>query len=133
MRCIKIEIFLFVVVANWQDSHGYIVDGIYGHDDNTGQDIASAFKTINRCVQELKYAGDECQVRAGRYHEVVTLAGLRGTADSPIKIVGYQEERPIWDGTVNINPMLFSRCRCTSFTVYTDIPIQFARFICKFH
>jgi len=55
-------------------------------------------------VQALKQAGDECQIREGYYHESVTVAGLRGTKESPIKIVGYQDERPIWDGTVKIQP-----------------------------
>ena len=42
---------------------GYIVDAINGDDTNTGQNVDDAFKTINRCVQELKNAGDECQIR----------------------------------------------------------------------
>ena len=57
---------------------------------------------IGRCAQELKNAGDECQIREGYYHEVVTVNGLRGSKDKPIRILGYEDERPIWDGTVSI-------------------------------
>ena len=82
----------------------YIVDGTNGDDSNNGENVDSAFKTIARCAQSLTNPGDECQIRAGHYHEVVTITGLEGTADAPIKIVGYEEERPVWDGTVTIQP-----------------------------
>ena len=95
---------LFIAIAIPCQSQVYIVDGINGKDENTGQNIDEPFKSINRCVKELKNPGDECQIRTGYYHEVVTVTGLKGTKDNPIKIVGYQDERPVWDGTVSIKP-----------------------------
>ncbi|CAL4079456.1 unnamed protein product [Meganyctiphanes norvegica] len=84
----------------------FVVDGDYGNDDNSGLNTQEAFKTIQRCVEELKLGepGDECQIRSGRYHEVVHVNGLQGTADKPIIIKGYGDERPVWDGTVPIQP-----------------------------
>ena len=70
---------------------GYIVDNVNGDDNNSGENVDNAFKTIGRCAQSLMNPGDECQIRAGHYHEGVTITGLEGTADAPIKIVGYEE------------------------------------------
>ncbi|CAL4205320.1 unnamed protein product, partial [Meganyctiphanes norvegica] len=85
----------------------YIVDDEAGDDDrNSGLSTLSPFKTISRCVHELMSGspGDECQIRTGRYHEEVTINGLRGTKDKPFRIKGYGDERPVWDGTVPIQP-----------------------------
>ena len=60
-------------------SDGYIVDGVNGDDSNSGESVDDAFKTISRCVQSLSNPGDECQIRAGYYHEAVTINGLKGT------------------------------------------------------
>ena len=96
---------LFLIsVASLYPARGYIVDSINGNDNNDGETINDPFKTITRCVEALKGPGDECQIRAGSYHEVVSVSGLRGSEDSPIKIVGYEDERPIWDGTVTLQP-----------------------------
>jgi hypothetical protein len=100
-----VRIFCFLVIITiLANSEGYVVDGVNGDDANSGGNVDEAFKTINRCAQELTNAGDECQIRAGYYHEVVIVDGLKGTTESPIKIVGYQDERPVWDGTVLIKP-----------------------------
>ena len=104
MKC-NIAIFLFLVSITFNStSQGYIVDSVNGNDNNDGETINDPFKTIARCAEALKNPGDECQIRAGYYHEVVTITGLEGTKDAPIRIVGYQDERPIWDGTVSIQP-----------------------------
>ena len=104
MKC-NITIFVFLVsIASHFTAQGYIVDSVNGNDNNDGETINDPFKTITRCAEALKDPGDECQVRTGYYHEVVTISGLQGTKDAPIKIVGYQDERPIWDGTVSIQP-----------------------------
>ena len=104
MKC-NIATFLFLVSITFNSpSQGYIVDSVNGNDNNDGETINDPFKTIARCAEALKNPGDECQIRAGYYHEVVTITGLEGTKDAPIRIVGYQDERPIWDGTVSIQP-----------------------------
>ena len=59
-------------------AEGYIVDSINGNDNNDGETIDSPFKTISRCAEALMSPGDECQMRAGIYHEVVTLTGIKG-------------------------------------------------------
>ena len=67
---------------------GFIVDGENGNDLNSGETIHEAFATISRCVEELKHPGDECLIRAGNYHEIVTISHLMGTFENPIKIAG---------------------------------------------
>ena len=83
---------------------GYIVDSENGNDNNNGETINDPFKTITRCIDALANPGDECKIRSGYYHEVVTVTGIQGSTDLPVKIVGYEDERPIWDGTVAIQP-----------------------------
>jgi len=60
------------------------------------------FKTIKDCIEVLENPGDECQIRAGSYHESINIEGLHGTPQQPIVIRGYADERPTLDGTVEI-------------------------------
>ena len=60
---------------------GYIVDGANGNDNNSGETINDAFETIGQCVQALKNPGDECQIRAGYYHEEIVVSGLEVLVD----------------------------------------------------
>merc|ERR1711872_561090 len=86
----------------------FIVDGRQGALGNDGLTVEQPLKTISECVTKLKHPGDECQVRAGNYHEVIPISKLQGTEDKPIKIVGYGDERPVIDGTVVIAPKKWS-------------------------
>ena len=95
--------FLIFIVSH-SPAHGYIVDRVNGNDNNNGETVNDPFQTITRCIEALTNPGDECQIRSGYYHESVTISGLKGTKEAPFKIVGYQEERPVWDGTVTIQP-----------------------------
>ena len=95
---------VLVLLARAVEGHDYVVDGSTGSDDNVGLGEQEAFLTIGRCVQELSKPGDQCLVRAGRYHEVVEVQGIRGTASNPIVIKGYEDEWPVWDGGVVIQP-----------------------------
>ena len=105
MSCCNIVIAVLLISALLiYPAKGYIVDGVNGNDNNDGETINDPFETITRCVEALKNPGDECQIRAGYYHEVVTVTGLEGSKDAPIKIAGYEDERPIWDGTVSLQP-----------------------------
>ncbi|CAL4127321.1 unnamed protein product, partial [Meganyctiphanes norvegica] len=88
-------------------STAYIVDVDKGDDANTGFDESEAFKSIQRCIEALQQdgvPGDECQIRSGRYLEALNVTGLRGTKEEPFVIRGYQNEEPIWDGTVPLKP-----------------------------
>jgi len=85
----------------------YIVDGTNGDDNNSGLTTDDAFETIGHCVEKLEENPEvvsECHVREGRYHEVVSVNSLRGEKDNPFVIRGYENEQPIWDGTVPIQP-----------------------------
>ena len=62
----------------WCPAEGYIVDSVNGNDANNGETINDPFQTIGRCVEALANPGDECLIRAGYYHEVVMVSGLRG-------------------------------------------------------
>ena len=44
--------------------------------------------------------GDSCLIHEGRYHEEITINGKQN-----ITIKGYQDERPIIDGSVVLNPL----------------------------
>ena len=71
-------------------SEGYIVDGVNGNDSNDGETVTSPFQTIGRCVEALANPGDECLIRAGHYHEVVTVSGLQGEENyQSIEVVSY--------------------------------------------
>jgi len=94
----------FVLLSHLCTAAVYIVDGKAGDDANNGLTTDHPLKTIGNCVKKLAKAGDECQIRDGRYHEVVTIDNLRGKPGQPIKITGYKDERPIWDGTELIQP-----------------------------
>ncbi|CAL4145448.1 unnamed protein product [Meganyctiphanes norvegica] len=98
------------IISNGAFGIQYVVDSELGDDSNSGIGTDSAFRTIQRCVEQLKGSepGDECRIRSGRYHEVVEISGLKGTRDKPFIIGGYGDERPIWDGTVPIQPESWS-------------------------
>ena len=69
-------------------AEGYIVDSVSGNDNNDGETIDSPFKTISRCAEALKNPGDECQIRDGYYHEVVSVNGLKGRLEQSFKMDG---------------------------------------------
>ena len=76
-RTVVILLGLFSILSLYS-AEGYIVDGDNGNDNNNGETINDPFKTITRCVESLVNPGDECLIRAGNYHEVVSLSGLQG-------------------------------------------------------
>lgn len=83
----------------------YYVDGKNGDDSDRGDILDSAFATIKTCIDALKRPGDECHIRAGRYHQnEFQISGKLGTQSQPIVIRGYQGEVPIIDGTVALTP-----------------------------
>lgn len=63
------------------------------------------FDSIQECVDTLKNEGDECQIRAGNYHENILVTGLNGKTEKPFVIRGYGDERPILDGTIAVKPL----------------------------
>ena len=78
MKC-SIAIAIFIACSFPATTTGYIVDSVNGNDDNDGETVDSPFQTISRCAEALANPGDECQIRDGHYHEVVTVTGLQGT------------------------------------------------------
>lgn len=62
--------------------------------------LSRPFKTINECIKSFKNPGDECHIKEGRYHEEIAINDLKGVSGKPYVIQGYQDERPILDGTV---------------------------------
>jgi len=106
----------------------FIVDGENGKDTNDGLSTEQPLKTITECVSRLAKAGDECQIREGRYHEVVTIENIKGKIGQPIKISGYGDERPIWDGSELIQPEEWSydeKTKICTATIEKDITSLF--------
>ena len=58
------------------------------------------YKKLSFLVSFNYPIGDECHIREGRYHEEILVKDLKGTKEKPFIIKGYQNERPILDGTV---------------------------------
>lgn len=73
--------FSLVSITFLYPVEGFIVDGVNGNDNYSGETIDDPFETIGRCVQALKNPGDECQIRAGYYHEEVVVTGLEVRLD----------------------------------------------------
>ncbi len=67
-----------------------------GNDSNPGS-LQSSFKTIQKALDTTK-PGDTVYIRGGTYKEKV-IVNTSGTADNPITIQNYQNERAIIDGT----------------------------------
>lgn len=82
----------------------FYVDSQNGNDLNEGTSVDDAFSTIKKCVDAIVAPGDECRIRRGRYHENITITGKHGTSEKPIILAGYQDERPIIDGTILLKP-----------------------------
>ena len=74
----KLAILLSLASLSLFPIEGYIVDSVNGNDSNDGETVTAPFQTIGRCVEALANPGDECLIRAGHYHEVVTVSGLQG-------------------------------------------------------
>ena len=68
-----------------------------GNDKNPGTE-AAPFATISKAVTDLK-PGDQVLVRGGVYNESVRVQDTHGTADAPIHIRAYPNEKPVIDGT----------------------------------
>ena len=71
-----------------------------GEDSNLGS-LESPFRTIQKAVDTMK-AGDTCYIREGRYHEAINFDNLQGEEGSPIRILAYNNERVVIDGSEKI-------------------------------
>ena len=89
---------LLGVLAQKISATVYYVDANRGCKTNNGKSLDEPFATIQECVDALLEPGDECRIRAGRYHENVSIHGKYGSDDKPIIIGGYNNEQPIIDG-----------------------------------
>ena len=98
----------------------FYVDGSQGNNSNDGLTAGTAFKTIQTCVDALKDPGDECHIRAGRYHEEVQVSGKKGSPEKPMVIRGYQDEIPVIDGTIPLNPKRWKRNRARIYNAVID-------------
>merc|ERR1719285_132491 len=87
----------------WSGPRQFVVDGQHGDDANSGQGTDQAFKTIIRCIEEVIEEGGDCLIREGAYHEQLVISGVKDTPN-PVRIMGYEDERPVWDGTYPIKP-----------------------------
>jgi hypothetical protein len=61
--------------------------------------VEQPFSSIRTCLENAR-PGDTCQLRAGRYHEIVRLNGLRGQTGKPITLAAAPGEVVVLDGTL---------------------------------
>lgn len=77
-----------VFVIGWVSARDLVVDQKNG-----------PYKTIQACVNDAK-PGDSCKLKAGNYHEpTIHINGKKGSADKPIVIEAFDDDRPVLDGT----------------------------------
>ena len=70
----------FVILPICASATVYYVDGSNGNDFNRGDSIRNAFASIKACVDALNVPCDECDIRAGRYHQpVFQISGKQGS------------------------------------------------------
>lgn len=67
-----------------------------GDDENLGT-FESPFGTIQHAVYTAEVPGDTVYVRGGTYHEAIQFT-RSGTAENPIRILAYPDEKPVIDG-----------------------------------
>ena len=99
--------FLINLIISVFKVRGFVVDGKNGNDLNSGENIHEAFATIGKCVEELKHPGDECLIRDGNYHEIVTISHLMGTFENPIKIAGRYLDFKVYSAATLVIPLNF--------------------------
>jgi len=88
-----ILVFFFTVSANATEY--YVATD--GNDTHSGTDLNAPFKSISVAADKA-VAGDIIYVRGGTYEYSVSISlSSSGTADNPIRLEGYQNERPLID------------------------------------
>jgi len=88
MKRFILALFCFSTFFDFSHQRDSIVD-INGKGD---------FTSITDCVRNTS-AGDSCLVKEGRYHEEIIIDGKEDIA-----IKGFQDERPVIDGTIVLKP-----------------------------
>merc|ERR1712198_835334 len=88
MKRFILALFCFSTFFNFSHQKDLIVD-INGKGD---------FTSITDCVRNTS-TGDSCLVKEGRYHEEIIIDGKEDIA-----IKGFQDERPVIDGTIVLKP-----------------------------
>lgn len=87
-------LFLFISILTNASVYYVATDG---SDSNNGTSLSSPFKTISKATG-LAIAGDVIYVRGGTYLNAATIyLSKNGTENTPIKIEGYANERPMFD------------------------------------
>ena len=104
-RIAPFSILICVLInCNFTVGTDYYVKGKTGSDLHGGTKTAP-FKTIQRCVSALEEPGDKCLIGKGTYHEDMIFTGKHATPFQPFIVTGYEDERPLIDGTV---PLTFT-------------------------
>lgn len=98
-RRLVILLMIFVAAPGGLRAEDYYV-APYGADGNSGT-AAHPFRTIQHGVSRLQ-GGDTLYLKAGRYHEPVTIKSLNGSEEQPIRIAAVPGEEVILDGSVPI-------------------------------
>jgi hypothetical protein len=88
-----------LLASHWGNAEGFYV-AVNGDDNNPGT-FLEPFATIQKAADTV-VAGDTVYIRAGSYHEAVTMTGKSGTAADPITFTNYNGEDVTLDGSIPI-------------------------------
>jgi len=88
-----------LLLSTFANARNYYVSS-KGNDSNDGS-LIKPFLTIQKAAS-IMLAGDICYIRAGIYHETVSIKHS-GKKDFPIQFKAYKDEVVIMDGTQTVN------------------------------
>ncbi len=90
---------ILFIILTWNTSATVYYVSTDGNDQNNGQSLSEAFRTISKLLNEIQ-AGDTAYIRGGLY--ILNQTTQRsGTQDHPIIIKSYNHEQVILEGSGN--------------------------------
>ena len=104
LKKFRIRLFItlfFIFHVNALGQTTYYVSNSVGNDNTGNGSIDSPFETIGKAISEID-AGDTVIIRAGVYHEQISIDNFTSSNSSPTLIKSFDGETVIIDGTIAI-------------------------------
>jgi hypothetical protein len=99
----------------------YYVDGAQGNDQNNGQTLATAWKTIQKSF-DAAVAGSTVMIKGGTYYEQL-MVKVSGTAGNPVTFTNYNNEQVIIDGSKNSGTTILT-ITDKKFLIFSNLTVQ---------